>query len=456
MTKICIIGAGQQGTSMAMAFSSAGYDIHAYDNNPKTRDAVRNMTQGHDNLAMHDDLIKAVKDADIIMLATPIDKFAIVLEEINGHVKQGAIVTDIGSAKVKAIKEMEKSLPCGAILIAAHTLTGRAGSGPETAEADMYRGAACVIVPRSYGFEKQQQDIKKLWEDIGVRVVHMPADTHDRLYGAISHLQRMIAISLTACGEDPQNLGAALKDYKQSGNSMLEMTRIAKSSLDMWLPIFRDNREAILDAAHGFQFQMFRLKEKILLGDFVALRELITEAHNYRTAIPENREWESIEGEVYDWSREFNVPKLKGADQHTKLSGTKLSDSFDSKAGSALIRRSLVPTFIAAAATLNLKELDLKYFEDIDLFASITPAFKGGSALMLNNPDYVSALLQCNGDRLIHIIGDFEANLNAFIMAVEIDYEPFISSSIKNVAHIRGDMPKHKAPNELQEEHLLT
>ncbi len=450
MTKICIIGAGQQGTSMAMAFSAAGYDIHAYDNNPATRDSVRDITQEYDNLTIYDNLLEAVKGADIIMLATPIDKFSIVLEEINGHVKQGAIVTDIGSAKVKAIREMEKSLPEGAILIAAHTLTGRAGSGPETAESDMYRGAACVIVPRSGSeFEKQQQIIAKLWEDIGARVIYMPADTHDRLYGTISHLQRIITISLTVCGEDPQNLGFALEDYKRSGNSMLDMTRTAKSSIDMWLPIFADNREAILDAAHGFQTQLSKIKEKIYSGDLDNLRRLITEAHNYRTAIPENRGRESIEGEILDWSHEFHVPRLKSGEQII------LSNKFYGKAGAALVKRSLVPIVIAAATTLNLKELEKLYFQDIDLLGAITPAFKDGNAPMLNNPDYIADLLWCNRGNFSHYIDDFETTVNAFITAVDVGYKPFMSSSITNGTSVCGDMPPHKNLEGLQDKYLL-
>ena len=435
MTKVSIIGTGQQGTSMAMSFSEAGYNICAYDNDPETRDGVRSITQNHVNITMHDSLVDTVHDADIIVLATPIDKFSVVLDAINSHVKQGVIITDIGSGKVRAIKEMEESKPEGSILIPAHILTGRAGSGAKSAEEGMYRGAACVIIPQNKKFNDQQKTVEKLWEDAGSRIIHMEADTHDRLYGAISHFQRMIAISLTACGEDPLNTGKALNDYKCAGNSMLDMTRIAKSSIDMWLPIFADNREAILEASHGFQTQMQVLKEKITYGDIDGLRDMINQAHDYRKEIPENRARESIGGEVSNWASEFNIDKLKA-------NGNIISSSFDSKAGLSLVKRLLIPTIIATASILNLRELEQLYFQDIDLPNVITPAFKDGTAPVLSNPDYITDLLCCNHGDLVNSIDDFESKLNAFITAIDLGYEPFISSSIEDVSSVRDDIAK--------------
>ncbi len=422
MTNVTIIGAGQQGTAMAMAFAGAGYNVCAYDNNGKTLAEVQNIVSGRDNITLCGSLTKAVFDADIIVLATPIDKFSVVLEEMGGHVQDNVIITDIGSGKVKAISEVQNSLPAEAIYIPAHILTGRAGSGPASAEEGMYKDQVCIIVPQNASVEAEQQVVEKLWQDIGSRTIHMEADTHDRLYGAISHFQRVISISLMASGEDPLNLGHALDSYKNAGNYMLDMTRTAKSSIPMWLPIFADNKQAILEAAQGFIAHVSELKEMISSEDREGLRDFIVKAHYYRNDIPDSHLRGSLDDELNGYVEKFNY-----------------------NAAEMLIKSTLIPTVIAAASILNLEGLEAKYFKHINILDVITPAFKDGSAPMLSDPDYITGLLLCDSNALVRDIEQFEHNINTFVAAIDMDYQPYMEERIKSVTSARDDMPHHKA-----------
>ncbi|MCD8498182.1 MAG: prephenate dehydrogenase [Alphaproteobacteria bacterium] len=304
MRKVAIIGAGQQGRSIAEALALQGeYGVSITDKDS----AVLNKFSGlvnHENIKVFETSAQTVRDADIIILATPIDKFSSVLHEIAGHVKPGAIVTDVGSGKQKSIYEISQNLPDGAVYIPSHPIAGKAGVGPETGSADMYRNQSVVVIPQGPAKAEEQVVVQKMWGDMDARITPMSALAHDKLYGTISHFQHVIAFSQTLAGEDEKNSGSAEEDYQKAYNTLLDTTRIANASAPMWQAIFKDNKASIQEASNGFKARLEELKAALESETSDKLLGLIGQAHNFRQGIPEDRPREAIWSEFQDFSAE--------------------------------------------------------------------------------------------------------------------------------------------------------
>ena len=218
--KVAIIGSGQQGGSIARALANAGnYTVSTFDISPEVSDEFEEITEDLRNIAIYGNITYAVENADVVVLATPIDQFGPVLQEINGRTKDGVIITDVGSGKVKAIEEIQANLPRGASYIPAHPIVGKAQSGPSASDPDMYKGETIVVVPTNE--PPAQELVQRMWQDMGGTIAHMDGATHDRLYGTISHFEHVVAFALVAAGENDMD------DYKKAGNTMLDTTRIA-------------------------------------------------------------------------------------------------------------------------------------------------------------------------------------------------------------------------------------
>ncbi len=449
MSKVTIIGAGPQGTSLAFDFARQSYDVHVYDNNPDIRQEFLQQTTGRKNIHLYDDPNSAVKETDIVVLATPIDKFGVVLQDIGLTLKEGTIITDIGSAKVRAMQEIEDNLPQGCIYIGAHPIMGKAGVGPSSAEEGMYKDKTCVIVPAPEEFGRAQETVEKLWRDIGSEIAHMEAQDHDRLYGMISHFHHAVAFALTAMGEEPLLPGQATLDYSYGGNALLDITRISKSSVGMWVAIFIDNREFALEACQGFSKYLEFLKYNIEKNDLETLREGLGEAHRYARTIPEERKREGLLGEYFDVRRDF------GLDQSAITQAPFLNEGFNRAADIALVERAGLPMLLGLSETLALQELGERALKNVDIPSLVCPSFRDSSALMLNDPEHGVAILQEHQNVLLKKLEHFEIELDEFMGHVKNKDREAMASYIKRAFAVRSTMPVHRTPDQMRPEYAI-
>lgn len=442
MKKIAVIGTGQQGASIAQALANAqSYAVSGYDASESSRTDFAKLTEDVSLISTSDTNTEAVKDADIIILATPIDRFGSVLNDIADDLKTGAIITDVGSGKVKSVLEIKQNLPANTIYVPAHPIVGKAQSGTLASDANMYQGETIVVVPQSGQAEAQAQiTIEKMWSDMGGNIAHMNAITHDRLYGTISHFEHVAAFSLVALAETSK------ADYQKAGNTMLDTTRIAGgASADMWLPIFRDNNAAVLASAQGFLSQLDHLKEALNSDTPAALEELLKPAHEFRKRISEPRARESLEGEVYDIAEEFDID---GVDVSNVSS---IQDKFNASANTAMIKRTLIPTILGAAITLNAKDTEENHLTGVEIVNVANPSFKDGSAPMLNNPAYVAGLLFYNRDELQERVATFEQEFDVLFSAIRDNDADAIRAYIDHVSELRKELPAHRSPEEMRD-----
>lgn len=202
------------------------------------------------------DLVSGVKDADLVVIATPLELTVETFKKIIPHLKEGGVVTDVGSVKRPILKRIDHPF-----FIGGHPLAGSEKRGPQSARVDLFREATVVLTPVEKTDEKALALVKGMWQDLGARVLFLSPGVHDELVAFTSHLPHILAISLT-------NLIGELAEKEERilslmGEGFRDTTRIAASPPSMWKEICLANREEILSAIKRFK-EIFSEMEEAL------------------------------------------------------------------------------------------------------------------------------------------------------------------------------------------------
>ena len=281
--RVAFIGIGLIGSSLArlMIRDKLAGKIAACARSKKTLDAVKRLKLAD---SVTDDPAVAVKEADLVVLATPLSANAEIGKRIAAALKPGAIVTDVGSVKQAVIKDLRPVLPKGVHLVPGHPVAGTEFSGPEAGFADLFKDRWCILTPIPGGDAAAVEKVKRLWEAAGMKVVAMDAAHHDKVLAITSHLPHLIAYTIvgTASG-----LEEALKSevIKFSAGGFRDFTRIAASDPVMWRDVFLNNREAVLEMLQRFSEDLTALQRAIRHGEGKKLEEVFTRTRAIRKSI---------------------------------------------------------------------------------------------------------------------------------------------------------------------------
>ncbi len=245
METVAIFGVGLIGGSFALALRKAGFAgrIVGVSSDQTIRAA---LDRGVIDEALPAD--EAAAQADLLYLAQPIHKIADCLEEIDAWVQPGALITDAGSTKKLIVDRASQVVSRGRFL-GGHPMAGRERRGVEAAEADLFQGRPYVLTPRS----PQELDHAAVREfldwipRIGSFPVILDAETHDRTVALTSHLPQLVSTALAALLE-----GRPEAQTRVYGPALVDSTRLALSSFDIWGDIFDTNRDAIQLALQSY------------------------------------------------------------------------------------------------------------------------------------------------------------------------------------------------------------
>ncbi|HEA46805.1 MAG TPA: prephenate dehydrogenase/arogenate dehydrogenase family protein [bacterium] len=200
------------------------------------------------------DLTSGVKDADLVVIATPLELTVETFRKILPHLKKGCVVTDVGSVKGPILESITSPF-----FIGGHPLAGSEKRGPQAARADLFRGATVVLTPVEKTDEKALALVKSMWQDLGAKVLHLDWEIHDRLVAFTSHLPHILAASLTnLIGELAQEEERVLS---LMGEGFRDTTRIAAGPPSMWKEISFANREEISKAIKRFKEILSEMEE---------------------------------------------------------------------------------------------------------------------------------------------------------------------------------------------------
>ncbi len=288
--KVVIAGIGLIGSSLARNLRrnrQAGI-IAVCDKNPLYLQQAKALGLADE---IETDIKKLVRDADLLVLATPVGAFGPLLKEAAPLLKRGSIVTDVGSVKKYALKEMEKYIDkeSGIAVIGGHPVAGTEKSGPEAGFADLFRERWCILTPSKLSTPEALAKISEIWQAAGMRIETMTSEHHDKVMAAVSHLPHLIAYSIVGTVADLE--GYEQKEIiKYSASGFRDFTRIAGSDPTMWRDILLNNKTTVLELIQRFVEDLIALERNIRWDEGDKLFDLFSRTQKIRKEVIEARQ----------------------------------------------------------------------------------------------------------------------------------------------------------------------
>jgi cyclohexadieny/prephenate dehydrogenase len=283
--RIALIGFGLIGGSIARAAKEQGLagEIVTTDRSANTRARVM-------ELDIVDRVVEtnteATEGADLVILCIPVGACGAVAAEIAGHLKPGAIVSDVGSVKGAVVRDMGAHLPAGVHFVPAHPVTGTEHSGPDSGFAELFINRWCVLTPPEGTDPDAVDKLRAFWAAIGAKVEVMTPDHHDMVLAITSHLPHLIAYTIVGTADELEGVTQS-EVLKFSAGGFRDFTRIAASDPIMWRDVFLTNKDAVLEMLGTFNEDLSKLTRAIRRGDGEALFEHFSRTRAIRRGIVE-------------------------------------------------------------------------------------------------------------------------------------------------------------------------
>jgi len=229
---------------------------------------------------------EGVRDADLVVLATPVDTYNRHLKEWAACLKPGAIVTDVGSVKGKLVEQSERAMPASVHFVGAHPIAGKEKTGVAAGSENLFTGARCILTPTKKTDQEALEQVRNLWQETGSIVMTMDPHLHDKILGAVSHLPHVAAFALMNALIDIRAQVPSLDFAGHSGGGLRDTTRIAASSPEMWRDIFLWNRDNLTAFIETYERSLGELKQLIRTGDAAGIEKVLERAKQEREKVP--------------------------------------------------------------------------------------------------------------------------------------------------------------------------
>jgi prephenate dehydrogenase len=221
-------------------------------------------------------LEEAVKKSDLIYVAIPVDATVPMMRRIMDLITEKQIVADAGSTKHVLCESLAQH-PMRSRFVATHPMWGTEYSGPAAAVRDAFTGRSCVICEREKSDPDAVETMEKIYRELGMHMVYMDAESHDIHAAYISHISHITSFALANTVLEKEKEEDAI--FELAGGGFESTVRLAKSNPDMWLPIFKQNREHVLDVLNEHIAQLRKFKSCLEKENYVYLRELMENAN---------------------------------------------------------------------------------------------------------------------------------------------------------------------------------
>lgn len=280
--KISIIGVGLIGGSLGLAlkeknpnFKIVGIDRQEIIEKAITRGAI---DEGTVNIE------EGIKEADIVIIATPVKTILDLLPKINPFLKKGCLVTDTGSTKQQIVQRANEVLSKDVFFIGGHPMAGSEKCGIEEANPHLFQDRTYILTPTKKSNLIAIDKIFSLIKMIGANRLILDLLEHDRIAGAVSHLPQIIAVSLINTTGELALRGNNNNYFKAVGEGFKDMTRIASSPYKIWEDICETNQENILEMIREFRNYLEVIEDK-LKNDPNNLKEEFQKASKLRETL---------------------------------------------------------------------------------------------------------------------------------------------------------------------------
>ncbi len=275
--KITLIGVGLIGGSIALKLKRNGFATHIFgvDQSEIHLEEAKKL-EIIDEIAT---LESAIPQSELVILAIPVDATTFLLPQILNLLATNQMVFDVGSTKSGIVKSIENH-PNRSRFVAFHPMWGTENSGPKSAVEESFSGRAAVICDRNHSANDAVETMEKIVEILGMHVIEMSSEDHDIHTAYISHISHITSYALANTVLEKEREEDTIFQLASSGFS--STVRLAKSHPEMWVPIFRENKENVLDVLNEHITQLRKFKSALEKENYELLEELIRNANKIR------------------------------------------------------------------------------------------------------------------------------------------------------------------------------
>ena len=281
--RVALIGIGLIGSSLAhvMKREYLAGEIAISTRSMRTLDRAEELRLGNQYTM---DAREAAREADLVILCTPVGAVGAITELIKGDLKSGAIVTDVGSVKQSVVQQMKPHIPDDVYLVAGHPVAGTEYSGPDAGFASLFENRWCILTPEADTDSQAIDRLQRFWKACGSNVEIMDPKQHDLVLAITSHLPHLIAYNIVGTAADLETV-TERDVIKFSAGGFRDFTRIAASDPTMWRDVFIHNKDAVLETLGRFSEDLSALQRSIRWGDGEALFDLFSRTRDIRRSI---------------------------------------------------------------------------------------------------------------------------------------------------------------------------
>ncbi|MBX2815798.1 MAG: prephenate dehydrogenase [Saprospiraceae bacterium] len=275
--KIAIIGIGLIGGSLARALRVSGHGdfLIGIDSNA----AHRQEAMALDLVDEVDEDLQRIREAELVILATPVDVILGLIPQVLDLIDDHQVVMDVGSTKGR-IMQVAQGHEKGHRFVGTHPMAGTEYSGPSAAQVQLFAGKCTVIVDKDKSDPDAVQMVERLFEAIGMSIVYHASQEHDVHTAYVSHISHIssFALALTVLEKEENEK----RIFELAGGGFESTVRLAKSNPDTWIPIFAQNRDAVLDVLDEHINSISKFRTLLIKKDFESFRDLIIKANQIR------------------------------------------------------------------------------------------------------------------------------------------------------------------------------
>jgi cyclohexadieny/prephenate dehydrogenase len=274
---LTILAPGLLGGSAALAARARGAAsrIVLWARRPESRLALREQSWCDD---VTDSPEAAVKGAELVLIAAPVDRIVALATQIAPHLEPGAIVTDVGSVKGEISRLGHAALHPRAHFVGSHPMAGSEKTGWEHGSTNLFERRTCFVTPLAETDSKAVERVVRFWRELGGEPVTVSPDEHDEIVAYISHLPQVLASSL--CSLLAQK-NPAWRNH--SGGGLRDTTRIAGSNPELWRTILEQNRDEVLRALSAFEDEIHGFKTALSNRDYPEIITRLERGRDYRS-----------------------------------------------------------------------------------------------------------------------------------------------------------------------------
>lgn len=275
---ITIIGIGLIGGSLALSLRETGLAHHVIGLDQSAENLRQAVALGLIDEAAAE-LAAAVQRADLVIVAVPMDAMLRVLPQVLDAATDRQVVIDVGSTKELLLRQVAGH-PRRARFVAVHPMAGTEYSGPEAALPRLFEGKTLVVCDAADSAPDALARVEAVFGRLAMRLVHMPAAAHDLHAAYVSHISHIssFALALTVLRKEQSEQ----QIFALASGGFESTVRLAKSSAAMWVPIFRQNRDNVLDVVDEHLRQLQHLRDLLAAGDDAGLHQQIEQANQIK------------------------------------------------------------------------------------------------------------------------------------------------------------------------------